>query len=599
MLARSLALIALLATQQAFAGCNPTQIYKRYVGNMAIDALCTDNDIQAAINNAVCPSIIYITNQQAYTAQHLDINNKSLTLVGTTASCGPQTCEGGCPIPTAPEVTISGQGHSGDSVIYIHGNSTVTLKYLRVTGGNNVNGANPTYGGGIHFDGTGSLSLDTSTIDNNTAGFGGGINMNGNGGFAGLALLSNTQIIGNSAANSGGGIRITGNAYLSVLYDLTLIANNHAPVGYGGGINVVGPAHADIGSPGLGLGVIYGNDAKYGGGVAVTASEDGDAEAQIFTVDPLRPVRLQGNFASAKGGAIYLKPYNGFSGLEGARLCAGDFRIDGNGAPEGSAIYADYDTDGLVNTGSQVQLNGTAGCMGFPPSAQYCAAGVDCNLLADNTAINDAGSPTLGATVYISDGSYLGGDRFAMLRNEGGYALLDGRWSRVSNCLLAENDLTRNLVSSKFLEMDSCTLVANTIQSTDTLHVEGPLTLSNTIIDQPGNLALAYSGDAGDLHVEYVLSSDVSTLPAIEGVALGQPSYINAAAHDFHLSLNSLGLDFAPPIVGDDRDLDNLPHDQDLPNVGNLYGVRDLGAYERQLGCAVGDTIFCDGFQAH
>ena len=92
-----------------------------------------------------------------------------------------------------------------------------------------------------------------------------------------------------------------------------------------------------------------------------------------------------------------------------------------------------------------------------------------------------------------------------------------------------------------------------------------------------------------------VTRRDISTLPAVEGVALGRPTYVNGAAGNYRLALNSLGVDFAPPIVGDDRDLDNNPHDQDLPEVGNLYGVRDLGAYERQRSCGAGDTIFCDG----
>ncbi|MCB1570107.1 MAG: hypothetical protein KDI72_03405, partial [Xanthomonadales bacterium] len=124
----------------------------------------------------------------------------------------------------------------------------------------------------------------------------------------------------------------------------------------------------------------------------------------------------------------------------------------------------------------------------------------------------------------------------------------------------------------------------------------GPLTLANSIIDQPGNNALGYGGNPNDLLVGYVLSSDVTTLPAVAGVALGRPTYVNAAAGNYRLALNSLGIDFAPPIVGDDRDLDNNPHDQDLPEVGNLFGVRDLGAYERQRSCGAGDTIFCDGF---
>jgi hypothetical protein len=60
---------------------------------------------------------------------------------------------------------------------------------------------------------------------------------------------------------------------------------------------------------------------------------------------------------------------------------------------------------------------------------------------------------------------------------------------------------------------------------------------------------------------------------------------------------NSLAIDVAPPVVGDDRDLDNRPHDQDTPSVPDQDGVRDLGAYERQRRyCGAADTVYCDNF---
>jgi hypothetical protein len=110
--------------------------------------------------------------------------------------------------------------------------------------------------------------------------------------------------------------------------------------------------------------------------------------------------------------------------------------------------------------------------------------------------------------------------------------------------------------------------------------------------------ALDYTSSAGNLDVRYVLSNDVATLPASTGVVQGTPLFADVASGDYHLQKNSPGLDFAPPVAGDDRDLDGLPRDQDLPSVPNQYGVRDLGAYERQLRyCGASDTVFCDGFE--
>ena len=126
------------------------------------------------------------------------------------------------------------------------------------------------------------------------------------------------------------------------------------------------------------------------------------------------------------------------------------------------------------------------------------------------------------------------------------------------------------------------------------------MSLSASIIDQPGNLTLAYSGSASQLSVSNVLSADITTLPADPGIISGDPSFVNAANGDFHLCADSLATDFAEPVVGDDRDLENQPRDQDLPGVPNLFGVRDLGAYELPAGatgCGAADAIFRNGFE--
>ncbi|MEO5560531.1 MAG: hypothetical protein ABIO49_11555 [Dokdonella sp.] len=415
-------------------------------------------------------------------------------------------------------------------------------------------------------------------------------------------------ILNNTAANSGGGIRLTGSSYMSVLYDNTLIALNHAPNGYGGGINIVVPAHADIASPGTGsLGVVYANDALHGGGMAVTAgsSSGQDAHVHLYTVDPARPVRVQQNFASENGGGIYAKGYQGFPAINRATVCAFDFRIDDNGAPDGSAIYADYATDGIEDAASDIHLNhsifDSPDCRaGLPAFARRCAAGVPCNTINDNVAGDADGNATLAATIRIGRSSTLAGDRFVMQGNEGAYAIRSDDWPAcISNCLLIDNDVTRQLLNSDsgLLEINNCTIANNVILSTYTIHAEGPLTLTNSIIGESGNLALDCSGGPADLQVDYVLSSDVSTLPAVEGVALGHATFIDAAHGDYHLQLNSLGVDYAPAIVGDDRDLDNFPHDQDV-SVTNLWGVHDLGAYERQHPCSSADTVFRDGFES-
>ncbi|MDN5924316.1 MAG: hypothetical protein L0H70_04885 [Xanthomonadales bacterium] len=60
----------------------------------------------------------------------------------------------------------------------------------------------------------------------------------------------------------------------------------------------------------------------------------------------------------------------------------------------------------------------------------------------------------------------------------------------------------------------------------------------------------------------------------------------------------SPGLDYAPANEG--RDLEGHTRSVDLFEVfsPNVYGPRDLGAYEKQAYCAVDDTVFCNGFDS-
>ena len=82
------------------------------------------------------------------------------------------------------------------------------------------------------------------------------------------------------------------------------------------------------------------------------------------------------------------------------------------------------------------------------------------------------------------------------------------------------------------------------------------------------------------------------------------PVFVDPANGDYHLKATSLGVDFAPPPPiappgPDTIDLDGNPRDVDLAFAGDVFGTRDLGAYELQNGfreCGAQDSVFCDGF---
>lgn len=633
-LLRLLTLSLLLVTQfavgsrNANAFCSPLPHFLA-VGNTSSDSNCGYDTIQDAIDNVVCPdTTIVITSERVYTAQHLTINNKSMTLsalapgVGCAGTppviCPPDMVCTNPPPPTTPQVIISGAGSAGPSVLSITGNSSVTLQYLEITGGKRS--ADFT-GGGIDFAGSGTLTLDTSWVTNNSAGFGGGINVSGSPGLATLLIKANTFITSNTAQDSGGGIRVVGNARLFMLEDNTFVAFNTATSGDGGAVQVIGPARGDIGSPGAGvsLGVIYGNTAVNGGGVSVDASENsGQALLRMFTTDATRPVRISGNAASANGGGIYLKPYPTGTGNLSARasLCAHDYRLDGNAAMEGTAIYTQPNTND--HQGVDVLLEPTSvdtesvGCDPETPAslgAVSCAVGAGCNLIDGNEAvdINNNNAPTAGATIFGQPGIVLTASPLTLRGNSGGYALRETgntiAESTLSNCIFAENQLQHELFLAEdgFLSIDNCTLANDLIGATHVIRTDTGMTLTNSIIDEAGTLALAYSGDTTDLDVTYVLSNEIATLAPTglsnPTVVKGDPMFVDLAHGNYHLLANTItaspAINFAPLVPGNDFDMDGRPRDQDVAGVRNLFGYRDLGAYEMQ---PIADRIFADAF---
>jgi hypothetical protein len=580
-------------------------------------------DLQTAINNVACPNtVISIAGGVTLANVALEINGKSnLTIVGlpagTTCLNPPPVCDPdvGCSGGGAPAPNVTLQGTGAGSVFYIHGNSSVTLESLTLTKGGGTD-----FGGGIHFTGAGSLTIVGSSITNNSANSqGGGIQFNASGGNATLTIGAGTLITNNTSGGDGGGIHVNGAARLFALQPYTFINSNTA-ASHGGGVYLSGPAQADIGSPGYnGAPVISYNSAAYGGGVAMDAAPDNaDVQVRIFSTDAHSPVQVSNNTASNTGGGFWLHPYiSGISNTDVAPvLCAFDFRIDHNIAQEGTAIYSDTDYSvGNGHAGGDVFLNvDQAGACDAPDSitslgAVRCAAGVACNTLNGNIAEDSSNDPKPGSVILMQDGGAsnggLSGDRFVISGNTGGHAIraFDIGVS-LSNCLIADNADAGEVIrietdgNTGNTSIDSCTIVNDTVGSGAVIHSPYPLTLTDSIIDEAGVATLSYSGSAASLSVADVLATDIATLPSAAGIDLGEPLYVDAANHDYHLQPTSTGIDFAPAKGG--KDLDGNPRDVDLSGVPGNATPRDIGAYERQnrFQCGTSDSIFCNGYEA-
>jgi len=617
-MARGILLIAflgaLLTAQHAAAFCFPMAHYI-YVGNTATDPGCDADDIQSAITAVVCPNTsVVVTSERSYTSQALMVTNKSFTLSGTTGACGaPISCDPtlGCGGGGGGPVILHGDGIS--PVLFVYGASSVTVENIELTGGGG------TQGGGILFGGTGTLTLIDSTIISNTATDGGGIYAVGIGGTATVNLGTGTLIKQNTATADGGGIYLSGGTRLLALKPYTFIGYNHALNGYGGGIMVAGPppAQAEIGSPGYNGGpVIQYNDAAYGGGIAVVAQPPENypknVEARLFATDPNSPAAISSNNASQHGGGVYIKSSFDSSSNHAiyAEFCAAGFRIDGNVAADGAAIYSDYIAATInqneFDYGGQVYVNSTK-CQDSNYSATLaslgavdCAPGATCNTVNGNGSRDASNQPTSGATIYLHTGTFFDIERFGMRHNDGGSAFhvftAVSSQSLLSTCLIADNSVTDELFNLQGYspEINACTIANNTIGGASVFYAVFPsgggYNLVNSIVDQPGvvtrNAGSAFTG-------QDILSPD-STFSS----KLGSPTFVNAAGGDYHLQLASLGIDFAPATINGipPVDLDGLSRSFDIPTIANYSGPMDAGAYERHPPCYRPDTLQCNGF---
>ena len=580
-----------VAGGRARAACSPAIRYS-HVGDTGRDARCNYASIQDAIDHATCPTTIVIASRASgYTSQRLQIANKSVVLIGSTAGCGTQVCSNpnGCGAAPA-QVALRGAGPVAGSIFSITGNSHVSLANLELTGA--VGAANG--GGAIDFTGSGSLSLTNTDIHGNRGDMGGGIYMHPATGSAELGVGNDVIISDNSASGSGGGIAIEGAAHLTLSGDRSGLLLNDAGWS-GGGLSVSLSASADISSPGFGgtLGAIYGNSAVHGGGIAIWSGVP-QTLVRLFSTDPARPVQVNANTASGDGGAIYAQVFP----QSVAKLCANDYRLDSNSASEGTAVYAAKDTSGGDGDVGGGVIFGLRRATGAPVDecadetlaalgAVHCASGVACNEVASNVAKDLNGDATAGSTIFSGLGTQLALSRLSLRANRGGH-LLTGSRIALDDCLSAGNTVTGELMLLRSPDVatpnviDGCTFARDTIGSPYVFGYSGALTLRNTIFGELPSRALSATAAGAVAQIDYVLADDITTLATGNDVVAGNAQFVDPAHGDYHLGPLSPALDFAPAETGYDIDIERQPRNVDLSGIPNRSGPRDLGAYERQ-----------------
>ena len=572
---------------------------------------CTHSTIQAAVNAANAnPGVdhIILTRSISYTQQAIKIQQaQPLTVTGGYATCADSAASGA-------RTTVNGAGGSANSVFTVEpGSAEVLFDNLYITGGDESNNY---YGGGIDFTGSGTLTLNNVTLTQNTSGYGGGLSARGTGPNATVLLMGESIITNNLATQDGGGIHLRGSVTLWAIDSKTAIWLNRAtglanvPIGtyhgYGGGMAVLSPASAYIGSTGYGAaGTINGNSARVGGGIALLADGDGFATASLFTTDPTTPQSIRGNYATDAGGAFFVDKSIGKFG----EMRLWDTTIEDNTAPIGSIGYLASANSVFFDFGALLFMNIDSESPYYqrnrPSQSGPCNPGVACSVAKNNRSIDAGGNPSNGALIYglNQTGYFIKNYRFT---GNSGRSLLDltnADRGDVINTLIDNNTFTAAVLQfpegDPEVVLNHLTIADNAIGGPGVIAHRGHVTLNRSIIWQPGKKVRDTAASSGTFDGSYVMANETASIPAVANSYFPfGPAFMNPTLKDYRLRAGSSAVDKVAYNAALDGtlDVDGLPRSVNLPLVpGDNNFVVDLGAYERQ---SINNIMVNDSFNS-
>lgn len=439
------------------------------------------------------------------------------------------------------------------------------------------------YGGGIYVD-RGNLILRNTTIQYNHADFGGGIYLGDNSGTAATFDLEDNVLVANNVADSDGGGIFLRNANLNMNFGGSMLFGNTADNGYGGGLLVFSDyssSIAEISSIGVGtLGAIYGNSARFGGGVAILGEESASTQASVAELR-MHASTIRGNNARTYGGAIYARSIEATGSTLGVASAARlyDVAIADNIAPYGAAVYLDSQVQGSGSaagarleiddadqscTGYCSRITGNAGPSPNNPSPIIMSVeGIV--QMGSNSTLDGAGTLVSGNT-----GAFIGGFNDCQFH--------------INNVQVTDNVSPAPIIGGacQLIEVNDVTLAGNSINNANVIEVNSDFIMTRSIVWQPDKTTIG-AGTGGRSFDEVVTGESASVIATgALRVLQGDPWFIDPAHGDYGLQAASPAVDYAVAINGDDRDALGQSRDVNLPIKANTFGPRDVGALERQ-----------------
>jgi hypothetical protein len=571
------------------------------------DGNCTHSSVflavVAAATNGPAMDEIRIATNQTHTDVIAPVANQNLHVRGGFADCSATSSSGN----TILRGTSSG-ANGTFSTSGTDGNFTLILEDLELREG----AANGRRGGALRIGGSYTVEIRAVTISENQASRGGGVYVDGTDGGA-LVVTERSRIWNNDAFIGGGGIYCQdGGIILMVsgsIHENSAGDEGADPLesGNGGGVALNQCTMIMEAIDGTFEGVKFNTAARDGGGFYLrndsTLTLNGNADA---------PVEVQSNTAANAGGGIAVNDSLPLSGNLSTAFVYNSW-IDRNRANLGAGI--------ALLTGGDVLMQRTL-------SGNACHSEIFCSSLSFNDK-NPADASCFGAAVFAAEGSRMRVRNTLVEENcqsDAGWAFRQRLDSRLE---IDSSAIARNGGSQPFF-IDGTGVTSGGVGgfsglqqvawSTITGHNEGVTSSLFTLPNSPasagtlrvygsllGEPFLAFTSVAGlgspppmtlefdCLLVDPAFSGSTASSRSVE--AASPYGIIAAASSNYRpTGTGAAMIDLCDESLGAraNGDLSGQTNIADTITV-NLYGPRDIGAYELQA--SGGGTIFADGFE--